>query len=144
MSSGWAASTQTKVVSDLHDLVPDSVLSDSGVDQLQNATGVSGELNVIVDAPDITDPQVIGLNGNVSVDPLFVNAPLFGDATVAAGTTTTVIVRDVGRYLVNHNLEYNNDGVVRTIGQRTSAYIPDASLPSVLSTSSSTGIVRVF
>jgi len=64
---------------------------------------------------DFTDAQVIGVNGNRSANPLFVNAPLFTDVTTAAGTTTTVIVRDVGRYLVNHKLEYNNDGVVRTI-----------------------------
>jgi predicted RND superfamily exporter protein len=57
--AGWVASTQTKVVSDIRDLVPSGVLSDSGVQQLQDATGVSGELNVIVDAPDITDPDVI-------------------------------------------------------------------------------------
>ncbi|HYV85286.1 MAG TPA: MopE-related protein [Patescibacteria group bacterium] len=64
---------------------------------------------------DFTDAQVIGQNGNVSVDPLFVNAPVFGDATVAAGTTTTVLVRDVTRYNVGQKIEYNNDGVVRTI-----------------------------
>jgi predicted outer membrane repeat protein len=64
---------------------------------------------------DYTDAQVIGQNGNVSVDPLFARAPLFTDATIAAGTTTTVAVREVGRYLVNHNIEYNNDGVARTV-----------------------------
>jgi hypothetical protein len=66
-------------------------------------------------AGDYTDAQIIGVNGNRSVNPLFVNAPLFSDVTIAAGTTTTVAVRDVGRYLVNHKLEYNNDGVARTI-----------------------------
>jgi Putative metal-binding motif/Thrombospondin type 3 repeat len=64
---------------------------------------------------DFTDPMVIGQNGNISVDPLFVNAPVFGDVTVAAGSTTTVILRDVSRYNVSQKLEYNNDGVVRTI-----------------------------
>jgi hypothetical protein len=64
---------------------------------------------------DYTDAQVMGQNGNSSVDPLFVRAPLFTDVTVAAGSTTTVAVRDVSRYLVNHKLEYNDDGVVRTI-----------------------------
>ena len=64
---------------------------------------------------DYTDAQVIGVNGNRSVSPLFVNAPLFTDVTVASGTTTTVAVRDVARYVVNHKIEYNNDGVVRTV-----------------------------
>ena len=64
---------------------------------------------------DYTDAQVIGQNGNRSVDPLFVRAPLFTDVTVAAGSTTTVTVLDVSRYLVNHQIEYNDDGVARTI-----------------------------
>jgi hypothetical protein len=64
---------------------------------------------------DFTDAQVIGLNGNVSVDPKFVRAPVFTDVTVATGTTTTVAVRDVVRYFVNHKIEYNDDGVARTI-----------------------------
>jgi predicted outer membrane repeat protein len=64
---------------------------------------------------DFTDAQVIGQNGNLSVDPRFVRVPLFMDATVAAGTTTTVAVREVGRYQVNHRLEYDNDGIARTI-----------------------------
>ena len=66
-------------------------------------------------AGDFTDAQVIGQSGNVSVNPLFVRAPLFTDVTIAAGTTTTVAVRDVVRYLVSHKVEYDNDGVVRTI-----------------------------
>jgi hypothetical protein len=66
-------------------------------------------------AGDFTPGQVIGVNGNVSVDPLFVHAPLFADATTANGNTTTVIIREPTRYAVNQKIEYNNDGVVRTI-----------------------------
>ena len=66
-------------------------------------------------AGDFTDAQVIGASGNISADPLFVHGPVFGDVTVAAGTTSTIIVRDVGRYVVNQKIEYNNDGVARTI-----------------------------
>jgi hypothetical protein len=64
---------------------------------------------------DFTSAQVIGLNGNISLAPNFVNAPLFADTTTAAGTTTTVIIREPSRYAVNQKLEYNNDGVARTI-----------------------------
>ena len=64
---------------------------------------------------EFTDGAVIGSNGNISASPNFVNAPLFADATTAAGTTTTVIIREPTRYAVNQKLEYNNDGVVRTI-----------------------------
>jgi hypothetical protein len=66
-------------------------------------------------AGDYNDAQVIGQNGNISAAPNFVNAPLFADTTTAAGTTTTVIIREPTRYAVNQKLEYNNDGVVRTI-----------------------------
>jgi methylmalonyl-CoA mutase cobalamin-binding subunit len=66
-------------------------------------------------AGDFTPAQVIGVSGNVSVDPLFVHAPLFADATTANGNTTTVIIREPSRYATNQKIEYNNDGVVRTI-----------------------------
>jgi hydrophobe/amphiphile efflux-3 (HAE3) family protein len=62
---GWVASTQTEVSSDLRELVPGSVLSDAGVDQLQAESGVSGELNVVVDARDITDPEVVSWMGDL-------------------------------------------------------------------------------
>ncbi|HET8947359.1 MAG TPA: hypothetical protein VFQ07_10280, partial [Candidatus Polarisedimenticolia bacterium] len=64
---------------------------------------------------EFSDGTVIGSNGNISASPNFVNAPLFADTTTAAGTTTTVIIREPTRYAVNQKLEYNNDGVVRTI-----------------------------
>src|SRR2546425_5517766 len=64
---------------------------------------------------DFTPAQVIGVNSNTSQDPLFVHAPLFSDVSVAAGTTTTVAVLAASRYLTNQKLEYNNDGVARTI-----------------------------
>ncbi len=66
-------------------------------------------------AGDFTDAQVIGLRGNLAVDPRFVRAPQLTDVTVAAGTTTTAAVLAANRYLVNQVLEYNNDGVARTI-----------------------------
>jgi hydrophobe/amphiphile efflux-3 (HAE3) family protein len=56
---GWVAGTRTEVVSDLRELVPGDVLERADVDELQEGTGVSGELNVIVTAPDLTDPEVV-------------------------------------------------------------------------------------
>jgi Putative metal-binding motif/Thrombospondin type 3 repeat len=73
---------------------------------------------------DFTDAQVIGLSGNLSVDPLFTNAPLFTDVTSAAGTTTTVVVRSAARYQTNQAIEYADDGVARTItGVNTSTNV---------------------
>ena len=64
---------------------------------------------------DFTEAQVIGLRNNTSQDPRFVNPPLFADLTVAAGSTTTVVVLMASRYQVNQVLEYNHDAVPRTI-----------------------------
>jgi hypothetical protein len=64
---------------------------------------------------DFVEAQVIGVNNNAAVDPLFAHPPLFADVSVAAGTTTTVAVLMASRYLVNQVLELNNDGVARTI-----------------------------
>src|SRR5437867_3672062 len=64
---------------------------------------------------DFTEAQVIGLRNNISQDPRFVHPPVFSDLSVAAGTTTTVAVLMASRYQTNQVLEYNNDGVARTI-----------------------------
>jgi hydrophobe/amphiphile efflux-3 (HAE3) family protein len=57
--SGWVAGTRTEVISDITELVPDDLPALRDVDELQDATGVSGELNVVVRAGDVTDPAVI-------------------------------------------------------------------------------------
>ncbi len=57
---GWAADTQTKVVSDIRELVPQDLQALSDVEELQRETGVSGEIDVTVRAEDITRPEVIG------------------------------------------------------------------------------------
>ena len=61
---GWGVGTRTDVVSDLRELVPASVLEDAGVDTIQEETGVSGELNVIVTG-DVTDPEVVAWMGDL-------------------------------------------------------------------------------
>jgi uncharacterized protein len=58
-ASGWVAGTRTEVISDITELVPDDLPALRDVDELQDATGVSGELNVVVRAGDVTDPAVI-------------------------------------------------------------------------------------
>jgi hydrophobe/amphiphile efflux-3 (HAE3) family protein len=61
---GWAAGTRTEVVSDITELVPGDLPALEDVDQLQEATGVSGELNVVVSGRDVTDPEVIEWMGD--------------------------------------------------------------------------------
>src|SRR4051794_25930289 len=57
---GWVADTQTKVVSDVRDLVPSNLQALKDAKTLQNTTDVSGEIDVLVSAKDFTDPAVIG------------------------------------------------------------------------------------
>jgi uncharacterized protein len=56
---GWGLDTQTRVVSDVRDLVPQSLPALKDANQLENATGVSGEIDVTVQARDLTDPAVV-------------------------------------------------------------------------------------
>jgi predicted RND superfamily exporter protein len=56
---GFVADTQTKVVSDVQKLVPQDSPALRDLDTLQRETGVSGEIDVTVEADDLTDPQVI-------------------------------------------------------------------------------------
>lgn len=56
---GWLAGTQVETVSDIRSLAPQSLTAVRELTELQDATGVSGDLEVSIDAPDLTDPAVI-------------------------------------------------------------------------------------
>jgi hydrophobe/amphiphile efflux-3 (HAE3) family protein len=56
---GIALDTQSQVVSDVRELVPQDLQALKDVNVLQKETGVSGEIDVTVRADDITDPKVI-------------------------------------------------------------------------------------
>ena len=56
---GLALDTQSEVVSDVRELVPQDLQALQDVNVLQKETGVSGEIDVTVRAEDITDPEVI-------------------------------------------------------------------------------------
>jgi predicted RND superfamily exporter protein len=58
-AAGWALGTRTEVISDIRELVPRGLPELENVDELQEATGVSGEVDVTVTAPDISDPELI-------------------------------------------------------------------------------------
>jgi len=57
--AGLAADTQSKVVSDVRELVPANLRELRDVNALQDETGVSGEIDVTVRARDITDARVV-------------------------------------------------------------------------------------
>jgi len=56
---GWAAGTRVETVSDIRELAPQNIKAVEGLNELQETTGVSGELDVSITAPDLTDPATI-------------------------------------------------------------------------------------
>ena len=56
---GWGLGTRAEVISDIRELVPSNLPELQNVDELQDATGVSGEVEVSVHADDLTDPAVV-------------------------------------------------------------------------------------
>jgi uncharacterized protein len=56
---GWIAGAGTHVVSDIRDLAPSSLPALRDVNELQDETGVSGEVDVTVRSDNLTDPEVI-------------------------------------------------------------------------------------
>jgi hydrophobe/amphiphile efflux-3 (HAE3) family protein len=56
---GWGLGTQIETQSDIRELAPQGLGAVRELNELQDATGVSGELDVRVTAPDLTDPATI-------------------------------------------------------------------------------------
>jgi hydrophobe/amphiphile efflux-3 (HAE3) family protein len=56
---GWAAGTQIETTADLRSLAPQNLTAVNDLTELEDATGVSGEIDVSVNAPDLTDPATI-------------------------------------------------------------------------------------
>jgi uncharacterized protein len=56
---GWGAGTQVETVSDIRELAPQNIKAVEGLNELQETTGVSGQLDVSITAPDLTDPETV-------------------------------------------------------------------------------------
>lgn len=56
---GWGLGTQISTVSDIRSLAPQSLREVRDLNQVQEATGVSGQLQIAVEAPDFSDPATI-------------------------------------------------------------------------------------
>jgi uncharacterized protein len=59
---GWAVDSRTEVVSDIERLVPQDLRAVEDLQALQQATGVAGEIDVIISsapARDLTEPEVV-------------------------------------------------------------------------------------
>jgi hydrophobe/amphiphile efflux-3 (HAE3) family protein len=56
---GWIGGSQTPITTDIRALLPSDLQALKDVNELEQGTGVSGEIDVTVDAPDLTDPAVV-------------------------------------------------------------------------------------
>jgi uncharacterized protein len=56
---GWGVGTQIDTVSDVQSLGPQGLREIKDLEKVQNATGVAGQLEVAVEAPDLSDPAAI-------------------------------------------------------------------------------------
>ena len=56
---GWGAGTQIETTSDIQELAPQDIRAVKELNELEEATGVSGQLDVSLRAEDLTDPAVI-------------------------------------------------------------------------------------
>jgi predicted RND superfamily exporter protein len=56
---GWGLGTQIETQTDIRKLAPQNVRAVEELNELQDATGVSGELDARIAAPDLTDPATI-------------------------------------------------------------------------------------
>ncbi len=119
--AGWVAGTQIQTQSDIRQLAPQSITAVRELNRLQDATGVSGELEVKVSAPDLTDPatllwmagfkhRVLRENGFSGAHPSCLQAevcpgPALSDFVVGAGRLRRKAVRAVLAELPAYDLE---------------------------------------
>ncbi|UCF44288.1 MAG: S8 family serine peptidase [Planctomycetota bacterium] len=73
---------------------------------------LTAKYSCIKDSFDSNDPNY---EGSINADPYFVNGFGFIDMTNGNGTQNTIIVADADLYEVDDVIEYDDDGVVRTV-----------------------------
>jgi len=56
---GWGVGTQIETVSDIRELAPQDLEAVQDLNTLQDVTGVSGQIDVSVSAPELTDPETL-------------------------------------------------------------------------------------
>jgi hydrophobe/amphiphile efflux-3 (HAE3) family protein len=129
---GWAAGTQTKTVSDIRDLVPSQLPEVRDLNKLEAATGVSGELDVTVRAPDLTDPRLVTWMSRFKQRVLEENGfgghdPKCSEAQICPGPALTDFLTDP------------EAGVTRQRVQDLISALPAYDLKGVISTDPKTG-----
>ena len=68
---GWAASTQAETDADINQVLPSRAAAVEDLTDLEDSTGLSGEIDLIVSADDVTDPEVVAWLAEVRSDILF-------------------------------------------------------------------------
>ena len=58
-AAGWAVGTQIETVSEVRQLAPHNLAAVEHLNTYEDATGTTGDLEVLVEAPDLTDPATI-------------------------------------------------------------------------------------
>jgi len=58
-AAGWIADTQTRVVSDVRQLVPPAMPALQDLNRLQDRTASSGEIDVLIQGSDVATPRVV-------------------------------------------------------------------------------------
>jgi hydrophobe/amphiphile efflux-3 (HAE3) family protein len=58
-AAGWVADSRADVVSDLNRLVPQDLRAVRDLHTLESTTGIAGEIDVVVEGRDLTDPKVV-------------------------------------------------------------------------------------
>jgi hydrophobe/amphiphile efflux-3 (HAE3) family protein len=58
-AAGWVADSRADVVSDLNRLVPQDLRAVRDLHTLESTTGIAGEIDVVVEGKDLTDPKVV-------------------------------------------------------------------------------------
>jgi uncharacterized protein len=102
---GWGVGTQIETVSDVRTLAPQNIEAIEELNELQDATGVSGELDVSIRSDDLADPatiewmaafkrRVLRANGFSGENPSCLQAeicpgPVLSDFLVREGGTVT-------------------------------------------------------
>jgi uncharacterized protein len=112
---GWVASAGTRVETDIRDLAPPNLTALEDLNELEEETGISGDVNVTIRADDPTDPAVIswaqdfqrrvlerhGFSGSApscadaQICPALSLTDFFGGATGGSATSSTQSVGDV-------------------------------------------------
>jgi uncharacterized protein len=91
-AGGWALGTQISTVSEVRQLAPHNLRQVEDLDTFEAATGTTGDLEVLVEAPDLTDPATIewmaGFKARVLKEDDVTAGPALSDFLTRGGKVT--------------------------------------------------------